>query len=253
MFEDKNRFYGIIGTISFHVILLLIFIFCGFTTPLPLPEEQGVEVNLGNSEEGMGEIQPEQLTENVATPSPNESAENQDEVATQTSEEAVNINKKKTDKNKVTETKTTEEKTETKINPLALFQGNKKGKNGGNEGNTGKPGDQGNKFGNPNASNHTGNPGSGGGPSFSLKGRNAKSLPIPEYTSKEQGTVVVKIWVNTSGEVTRVEAGQRGTTTSDRSLWKLAGNAAMRSRFSPDNDAPEDQTGTITYKFIRLN
>ena len=56
MFEDKNRFYGIIGTISFHVILLLIFIFCGFTTPLPLPEEQGVEVNLGNSEEGMGEI-----------------------------------------------------------------------------------------------------------------------------------------------------------------------------------------------------
>jgi TonB family protein len=253
MFEDKNRLYGIIGTISFHVIMFLIFIFCGFTTPLPLPEEQGVEVNLGNSEEGMGDIQPEQLTENVATPVPNQTTGNQEEVATQSSEEALNINKKKTEKTNKTETKPTEEKTTEKVNTLALFPGKKTGKNGGNEGNTGKPGDQGNKFGDPNATNHTGNPGSGGGPSFSLKGRNAKSLPKPDYTSKEQGTVVVKIWVNTNGEVTRVEAGQRGTTASDRSLWKLAENAAMRAKFSPDNDAPEDQTGTITYKFIRLN
>ncbi|MFZ4772196.1 MAG: energy transducer TonB family protein [Ferruginibacter sp.] len=253
MFEDKNRLYGIIGTISFHVIMFLIFIFCGFTTPLPLPEEQGVEVNLGNSEEGMGAIQPEQLTENVATPVPNQTTGNQEEVATQSSEESLNINKKKTEKTNKTETKPTEEKETEKVNTLALFPGKKTGKNGGNEGNTGKPGDQGNKFGDPNATNHTGNPGSGGGPSFSLNGRSAKSLPIPDYTSKEQGTVVVKIWVNNKGEVSRAEAGQRGTTTSDRALWKLAENAAMRAKFSPDNDAPEDQTGTITYKFIRLN
>lgn len=252
MFEDKNRLYGIIGTVSFHVILLLVFIFFGFTTPLPLPEEQGVEVNLGNSEQGMGDIQPEQLSENIAAPSPNQTSDNQENVATQSTEEALKINKKNKGKT-TTETKPTEEKQLNKINPLALFQSKNKGKNGGSEGNTGKPGDQGNPLGNPNASNHVGNPGSGGGPSFSLKGRSSKSLPKPEYTSNEQGTVVVKIWVNTNGEVTRVEAGQRGTTTSDRGLWKLAENAAMRSKFSPDANAPEDQTGTITYKFIRLN
>jgi len=252
MFEDKNRLYGILGTISFHLILLLVFIFFGFRTPLPLPEEQGVEVNLGNSEQGMGDIQPQQLTENVSSPTPTHTSENNEKVATQNTEEAININKKNNVKT-TTENKTVEEKTENKINPLSLFQSNKKGNNGGNEGNTGNPGDQGNQYGNPNAGNHNGNPGSGGGPSFSLKGRSAKSLPIPEYTSNEQGTVVVKIWVNVNGEVTRVQAGERGTTTSDRGLWKLAENAALRSRFSPDADAPEDQTGSITYKFIRLN
>lgn len=253
MFKDKYRVYGLIGTISFHLILLLVFIFFGFTTPLPLPEEQGVEVNLGNSEQGMGDIQPEQLTENISTPEPDQSSDNLEKVSTQTVEETIKIKEKKTDKTNKTETKPTEEKVTEKVNPLALFPGKKTGNNGGSEGNTGRPGDQGNQFGKPDAGNHTGNPGKGGGISFSLKGRNSKSLPIPEYTSNEQGTVIVKIWVNTKGEVTRVQAGERGTTTSDRSLWKLAENAALRARFSPDDDAPEDQTGTITYKFIRLN
>lgn len=253
MLKEKNQFYGIIGTISFHLILLLMFFLFGFSTPLPLPEEQGVEVNLGNSEEGMGAVQPEELTENISASKPVPSSDNTEKISTQNTEEAIKISNKKSDNKVVTETKPTEEKPKDKINPLALFNTNKSGKNGGSEGETGKPGDQGNKFGNPNAQNHTGNPGAGGGPSFSLKGRNAKTLPKPDYNSNEQGTVVVKIWVNNQGEVTRVEAGQRGTTTSDRGLWKMAENAAMRSRFSPDSDAPEDQTGTITYKFIRLN
>ena len=254
MFKNKNKLYGTLATILFHAVLLLIFIFFGFTTPLPLPEEQGVEVNLGNSNEGMGEIQPEELTENTASQSESELTDNFEKIATENNEESINVNKNKKIENKVNpDNKNNEQKQENKINPLALFQGNKKGNNGGNEGNTGNPGDQGNQFGNPNATNHNGNPGSGGGPSFSLKGRSAKSLPIPEYTSKEQGTVVVKIWVNRNGEVIQVEAGQRGTTANDKSLWKLAENAALRSRFSPDSDAPEDQTGTITYKFIRLN
>lgn len=249
----KNRIIGIAATVSFHLILLIFFILFGFTTPLPLPEEQGVEVNLGNSEEGMGEVQPENLTPNTSSSvvptnyTPNHYAD-------QSNEETVNLNhKNKTEKINQKPKETKEEvKEENKINQLALFQG-KNNKTGGNEGNTGKPGDQGNPHGNPNADSYSGNPGSGGGPSFSLKGRTAKLLPKPEYNSNEQGTVVVKIWVNNNGEVTRVEAGQRGTTTSDRTLWKLAESAALRARFSPDSDAPEDQTGTITYRFIRLN
>jgi len=253
MDEDKNRLFGIIGTVSFHVLLLLIFIFFGFTTPLPLPEEQGVEVNLGNSEDGMGSIQPDQLTENQASMPTEQTKSNQEQVSSQNTEESIKLNEKKKDKITTVNKQTEEVKEVIKINPLSLFNTKKNGTNGGSEGNTGKPGDQGNPFGNPNATKHIGTPGSGGGPSFSLKGRSSKSLPKPNYDSKEQGTVVVKIWVNNNGEVTRVEAGQRGTTTSDRALWKQAENAAMRARFSPDAAAPEDQTGTITYKFIRLN
>lgn len=52
---DKIR--GIVGTIIYHALILLILIFFGLSTPLPLPGEEGVEVNLGNSEMGSGVVQ----------------------------------------------------------------------------------------------------------------------------------------------------------------------------------------------------
>lgn len=52
MKEKKEKIRGIIGTITFHVILLLLLIFLGFSTPLPLPGEEGVEVSLGYDDGG---------------------------------------------------------------------------------------------------------------------------------------------------------------------------------------------------------
>ncbi len=49
---------GIIGTTVFHVIVLLILLFLGFFTPLPLPGEEGIFVNFGTSENGLGDIEP---------------------------------------------------------------------------------------------------------------------------------------------------------------------------------------------------
>jgi colicin import membrane protein len=49
---------GIIGTIIFHVIVLLLLIFLGFFTPLPLPGEEGILVNFGTSDNGLGDIEP---------------------------------------------------------------------------------------------------------------------------------------------------------------------------------------------------
>jgi colicin import membrane protein len=49
---------GIIGTAIFHIIVLLILLFLGFFTPLPLPGEEGILVNFGESETGLGEIEP---------------------------------------------------------------------------------------------------------------------------------------------------------------------------------------------------
>lgn len=49
---------GIIGTAVFHIIVLLLLIFLGFFTPLPLPGEEGILVNFGTSEQGFGDVEP---------------------------------------------------------------------------------------------------------------------------------------------------------------------------------------------------
>ncbi|MCF8228523.1 MAG: energy transducer TonB, partial [Bacteroidales bacterium] len=66
------------------------------------------------------------------------------------------------------------------------------------------------------------------------------------------GKVVVTIWVDRMGRVTKAIAGAKGTTVSDLQLRKLAKDAALRAKFNPDPEAPEIQKGTITYNFIKL-
>lgn len=253
---------GFIGTILFHAIVIALLLILGLTTPLPLPAEQGVEVNLGYDDQGMGTVQTLEPPANAEQTSQSSMHNEEEDIIQQNTEEAPSIkaSKKKakeiTSPNKTTKTqadKATKETSPT-VNPLAIYKGKSKNSSTGqNEGETGKPGDQGNPLGSPDAKNHYGTPGSGGGISFSLSGRSSTYLPKPPYQSKEQGIVVVAIWVNKNGQVTRSEAGIRGTTTSDPSLWKLAREAALKAKFSANPDAPEEQKGTITYNFIRLN
>jgi outer membrane biosynthesis protein TonB len=142
---------------------------------------------------------------------------------------------------------------------------------GGQEGQTGQPGDQGNPNGTPGAPNYkglggegagTGNgkgtgtgpgDGAGDGISYSLGGRGSLMLHKPSYDSKEQGKVVVTIKVDKKGNVVSAVAGAKGTNVSDHTLWQLAKDAALRSRFIADPKAPDTQVGTITYNFIRQN
>jgi hypothetical protein len=49
--KDKNNRAGIIGTILFHVLLLILFLFVGMTYPDPPPPEEGITINFGNSED----------------------------------------------------------------------------------------------------------------------------------------------------------------------------------------------------------
>jgi len=64
---------------------------------------------------------------------------------------------------------------------------------------------------------------------------------------------VVTIKVDRQGNVTSAVPGAKGTNVSDETLWNLAKNAALRSKFIADPNAPEFQVGTITYNFIRQN
>jgi len=49
---------GLIGTIVTHAVILALLLFFGFFTKLPLPEEEGILVNFGDSETGLGLEEP---------------------------------------------------------------------------------------------------------------------------------------------------------------------------------------------------
>lgn len=54
--EEKDKTYGVIGTVIFHTIILLILIFFGLKA-LP-QEEEGILVNFGDTILGQGEVEP---------------------------------------------------------------------------------------------------------------------------------------------------------------------------------------------------
>ncbi len=258
--KNKSSLFAAIGTLVFHIVLLGLCFLFGLSVPLPLPEEQGVEVNVGNSETGLGTTTAAPLGQESPASSVSPAHTSTADYSTQTREETISLNSGKSN----TQQKPTNQQQnkpdqpeQPQVNTNALFPNRRTGsETGGGQGTgqgiTSGSGDQGKPGGDPNSNSYSGIPGKGG-ISFSLSGRSAKSLPKPQYTSNEQGNVVVKIWVNKDGIVTRSEAGERGTTIVDRSLWKMAEEAAKQSKFSPDNDAADIQIGTITYKFIRTN
>ena len=95
----------------------------------------------------------------------------------------------------------------------------------------------------------SGGDGAGSGTSFSLAGRGAKSLGKPSSSTEKVGNVVVEIKVDKDGNVIEAKGGQRGTTLWDSNLWRLCEQAARKSKFTANPDAPEVQKGTITYIF----
>lgn len=270
--ERKNKVKATIGTIIFHILVIATLFFLALTTPLPLPGEEGVEVNIGNSPEGMGKVQAEQPAAKIPikprpTPPP-EKEEIKEDLITQDVEEAPAIDEKK-EEEKIEKEKPVEkpqpdieeevveevepEPEPPKVDPRALYKGKSDSESGQDEGITGQPGDQGKENGDPDSKNYAGPGGAGNGVSFSLGGRGAKHLPKPTYNSEEQGKVVVTIWVDKEGKVVKALAGAKGTNITDLNLQKLAQNAALRSVFQSDPNAPETQKGTITYNFLRLN
>jgi len=251
--KDRNR--GIIATVIFHFLLLLCLIFLGLRTPLPLPEEEGIEIRLGTLD-GMGDISFTPPPQHVASANNPRSSDAQEELMTQNTDEvpAINTSRQRPERPQTNETQTTVTETTTPVrqeptvNQNYLFTGTQAGSN---QGETNNPGFQGSTQGNPNASSHQG--GQGGGVSFTLEGRSSRNLPRPEYNSPEQGTVVVSIVVDRNGRVTKAIPGAQGSTTNDPTLRNLAQQAALRATFDAKPDAPEEQFGTITYRFIRLN
>ena len=265
----KKHKTGIIGTIIFHIIIVAIFMIFGYSTPLPLPDEEGILINFGDSDDGFGQVEP-QYSESAQQESVEESQESVPETTTSESddgsitqdfEEAPSIKeqgekKEEIKKETITETvkeETPEVKEERKVNENALFPGrNRNSDTNSSEGETDGQGNQGSTTGSVDSKNHTGGESMGtNGTSFSLAGRNPESLPKPEYKYQIEGKVVVEITVDKQGNVTDAVPGVKGSTTLNEQLLSAAKKAALKAKFDKKPDAPSYQKGTITY-FFRL-
>ena len=225
--EKKDRGIAIAGTIVVHALAVLILFLMAFKTPLPLPGEEGVEVDLGMMDQGMGNIQPEKPAIPQAAQPQQQTDKSKEDIVTQNDDEAPSLEK-----------------------PKNTFKGNNNPQAGGSEGITGQPGDQGKPNGLAGVRQYEGNGGKGNGTGYDLGGRGAKSLHRPSDDFSEEGIIVVDIWVNQAGQVTRAEVSNKGTTLINSEMRQKAKQAALRSSFASDPNAPEEQHGTITYTFV---
>ena len=244
----NTKLISAISTAVIMAIVVAVLLAFGYDSPDPPIPEEGVEVNIGDSDFGSGnDPAPSSKASSYTPPAA------QNRVVTQNTESSVSMpsnTHQGTVTNPVAQEQPQVENKEPEINRNALFTGRRNQSNQGGAGSEGQStgtGNQGSPNGTPGSSNYSGNGGSGG--NYSLKGRNAVTLPAPDYNSNQQGTVVIAIWVDQQGRVTRAEYQPKGSNTSNGYLVNQARSAALKARFNASSNAPEEQKGTITYIF----
>jgi hypothetical protein len=84
---------------------------------------------------------------------------------------------------------------------------------------------------------------------YYLEDRYHLSLPIPVYLAQGGGKVIVDIVVDRQGRVVEAEP-QNNSAIRDEQIFLYAKEAASRTIFNADPQAPERQRGTIHYLFI---
>jgi len=268
--QDKDKRRGLIVSLTIHAVLLVLFFFFGLKYIIPPPEE-GMVINFGTTETGLGTVESEPMqsteevqvpVEEVTPPPPSETTPvvAEEEVVTQETEEEIAFKKEKEAKEKAeTERKVQEERKrqeeqrlrdEQKKRMDELFAKAKAGEGkGGGEGNTKPGGNQGSLDGQPNVP-HGGKGGSGSGVSFDLGGRKMVTPPRVVDSSQETGKVVVDITVDKYGKVVQATPGARGSTTTSSHLYRLAREAALDTKFNANPDAQVQQKGTMTFVFV---
>ena len=251
--NDKNKQKAIIGTIMFHIVLLVCFIFMGLTYQIPPPAEEGISINFGYQDFGSGSVQPKMIVEEKKI-SPQITVSNSpvfEKIITQDIETTPTVKPKKIeDKNKEVK-KIEDKKTDPIVNTKALYTG-KKQNNINSQGINKEQGDQGLKVGSQNSNIYNGLSNGTNAIAFQLGGRTIAKIKKPIYDSQQQGKVVVTIRVNRNGNVISASPGAKGSTTTNTYLYAKAKEAALKTTFEANLKAPEIQVGTIIYNF-KLN
>ena len=270
---NKDDLYSLLGSVGFHLLILLVLSLTILSTVVP-EEDSGVLVNFGNVDEAAGTFEPlntgqEPMEETTPPPPPTPAVETaKEELVTQDVEESVALaeaKKKKEEQRKKEEAIKREQdriqKEKLEQQRLADAQRQKElavknkvtgafgaGSAAGSSQGSGETGsgNQGSPFGN---SDHGANDGVGGYGSFSLNGRSigAGGLPRPAYTIQEEGRIVINITVDPKGNVIFAEIG-KGTNIDNASMRKSALEAARRAKFNSISGS-NNQSGSITYRY----
>lgn len=282
--QQKNTQAGVYTIVTLGVLMLLFLI---ISWKIPVPEEpllnEGIEVNLGNSETGSGDIPPtmpgepapEQAEQRMSTPKSSPPAaepitsddDNNDPdapVLKKPVQQTVAKPKPQTNQNIVTKKTTQQPPAPEQPKPKATMGAYKGGNgNGGNnqdafnnvknQGIAGGSGDQGKPNGNINSDNYTGNGGTGkSGVSISrgLTGRRITRLPSFEDDFNENAKIAVDIKVNEDGSVMSAVYSSRGSTSGSANLKAIAIRKAMQLKFNAGDD---ESIGTVIFNFRLKN
>ncbi len=285
-FESQKNFKASGYTALVCGLILCILLFVKWTLPNipPPPDEEGIEVNLGNSDFGSGKDQPflpgkpAPADKEAYTPPKQENApvDNAKDFETDekdndapvikkppvTKPEATKIPDKEAVKTKpVKNPPVNEPPAPAPPRPKAIFKGvNGNGtggndadsyKKGGSEGITSGRGDQGAPGGNPESDNYKGG-GNGNGIAKlrGLNGRNIIHSPSFQDEFNENAKVAVDIRVDAAGNVIEATYQPRGSTTSDPGYEAIAIKKARQVKF---NATGNESTGTLQFNFKLKN
>ncbi len=254
----REKIGGIAGTIIFTILLLLILLFSYFTLTTPPEELEGIPVMFGNVEDASGVAEPpmQQLTPLPAQQPESPISSPEEPLITQTSEPTIDIAAQREEAERqarrVAEQRAREEaerrrrEEEARRREINQQMSGLFGESAESRGNSEGSGTQGVTTGNATQGSPTGTGGIG---SYDLGGRSLGSggLVQPRYTVNDEGTVVIDITVDPSGNVIRAEIG-RGTNTPNATLRNEAMRAARSTRFNAITSM-NNQQGTITYRF----
>ena len=272
---------GIIGTTVFHLIIIFILIFFGFSYPDPPPEEEGILVNFGTDDTGLGDLEPsggQGEEETVSEPADPIQEEVMEESIPQPQTEQANVQEDVQDyeESPVVENKPTpeeirqqelerqrqeelrrqreeEEKKRQQAEKLkkmgeTAFGNRGAGTESGSEGVEGGEGNQGTSTGTPGADNYGEGGGLGDG-NYGLGNRKARGqLPKPIVDGcvvTNRIVVRVQIDVDSEGNVVGTPRVLEATYQDD-CIYEAVIKAAKRAKFSAD-PSQYRQRGWIRY------
>ncbi len=274
---------GFAGTFIVHLIVLIILLFFGFSYPDPPPAEQGILVNFGTDETGLGNVEPagDESEDGNKPPEPlTEKTVEKPQIKQPKQEAKPVVNEKNgqdIDESKVKEKKLSPEEiarielekkaaeelkkkqAEEARQKQIADQWNSKGKNAfgnkgvgtgtGSEGITSGTGNQGSPEGTPGADNYGPGGGLGNGEGFGLGGRGiVGTLPKPvvggcTVTSR----IIIKVQINVDREGNVVDQKILESNYQDECIYQAVVKAAASAKFTIDEKASFRQQGWIRY------
>ena len=285
-FESKKNARAAAYTTLCVGILALLFFIVSWTTPpaKEVNQDEGLEVNLGDSETGIGEIQPLlpdppalAVEEKSTPPQPSKTVVAEKEIETNDNDKEapaiISIKPKakippspittpiqQPVASPVVEAKPIE--TPPAPKPKILYKGATNNGKGGNNADSYQPsngqgvtsgkGDQGKPNGDPNSDSYTGNGGNGnGGISVTgpLRGRKINKYPSFEDDFNENAKIAIDITVDNRGNVITTNFQQKGSTTANSVMKSIALQKARQLKFSANETGSSEQIGTVTFVF----